>query len=215
MRRSALVHASGRLSLAAALGLSMILTSPIMAAPELYVKYLNGVPYFTDSPRDAGFRKIPVFSERFTRGSYRMGTSRPPDRYHQTISDIAGKYDVDPALVLAVIKSESDFDPHAVSSKGALGLMQLMPETAYEMGVSDVLDPRENIEGGIRYLKSLLGAFDGDLDRSIAAYNAGQDAVVKYGDIPPYGETQEYVRRVRHFYGLYRARAGEVRTSRP
>ena len=215
MRPRAVLRASGRLSLAAALGLSMILGSPIMAAAQFYVKYLNGVPYFTDTPRDSGFRKIPVFSGRFTRVPYRLGTRRPPDRYHQTILAIAEKYDVDPALVLAVIKSESDFDPHAVSSKGALGLMLLMPGTAYEMGVSDVLDPRENIEGGIRYLKSLLGMFDGDLDRSIAAYNAGQDAVMKYGDIPPFEETQEYVRRVRHFYGLYQTRTGEARRARP
>ena len=215
MRRRAFLPPSGRLLLMAGLGLSTILASPIMAAAELYVKYLNGVPYFTDSPRDSGFRKIPVFTERFSHAPYRLGTRRPPDRYHQTIRAIADKYDVDPALVLAVIKSESDFDPHAVSSKGALGLMQLMPETAYEMGVSDVLDPGENIEGGIRYLKSLLGTFDGDLDRSIAAYNAGQDAVMRYGAIPPFEETQEYVRRVRHFYGLYRTRTGEARTPRP
>ena len=215
MRRRALPRASGRLFLAAALGLYTFLASPILADEQLYVKYLNGVPYFTDTPRDPGFRKIPVFSGRFTRVPYRLGTGRPPDRYDRTIRDIAERYDVDPALVLALIKSESDFDPHAVSSKGALGLMQLMPETAYEMGVADVLDPRENVEGGIRYLKSLLGAFDGDLDRSIAAYNAGQDAVMKYGDIPPYEETQEYVRRVRHFYRLYRSRAGEARTPAP
>lgn len=215
MRRPEVSRDWGRLSLAAALGLSTILGSPIMASAQFYVKYLNGVPYFTDTPRDSGFRKIPVFSGRFTRVPYRLGTRRFPDRYHQTIQTIAEKYDVDPALVLAVIKSESDFDPHAVSSKGALGLMQLMPETAYEMGVSDVLDPRENIEGGIRYLKSLLGAFDGNLDRSIAAYNAGQDAVMKYGDIPPFEETQEYVRRVRHFYGLYQVRTGGTPTPRP
>ena len=215
MRRARTSRNLVRLSLAAALGLSTILASPIMAASELYVKYLNGVPYFTDTPRDAGFRKIPIFTGRFYRVPYRLATRRPPDRYSQTIRAIADKYDVDPALVLAVIKSESDFDPHAVSSKGALGLMQLMPEAAYEMGVSDVLDPRENIEGGIRYLKFLLGAFDGDLDRSIAAYNAGQDAVMKYGDIPPFVETQEYVRRVRHFYGLYRTRTEEARTLPP
>ena len=190
----------------AALGLSSIPASPIMAAAEVYVKYLNGVPYFTDAPRDEGFKKIPLFSERLRRVPYRLGSVRLPDRYRQTIQAIAEKYGIDPALVLAVIKSESDFDPHAVSTKGALGLMQLMPGTAYDMGVTDVLDPRENIEGGTRYLKLLLGMFEGDLDRSIAAYNAGQDAVVKYGDIPPYQETQEYVRRVRHFYGIYRDR---------
>jgi soluble lytic murein transglycosylase len=177
-----------------------------MAAAEVYVKYLNGVPYFTDAPRDEGFKKIPLFSERLRRVPYRLGSVRLPDRYRQTIQAIAEKYGIDPALVLAVIKSESDFDPHAVSTKGALGLMQLMPGTAYDMGVTDVLDPRENIEGGTRYLKFLLGMFEGDLDRSIAAYNAGQDAVMKYGDIPPYQETQEYVRRVRHFYGIYRDR---------
>src|SRR4030042_834978 len=88
-------------------------------------------------------------------------------------------------------------------------------KTAYEMGVADILDPRENIEGGTRYLKFLLGMFEGDLDRSLAAYNAGQGAVTKYGDIPPYQETQEYVRRVRHFYGLSRGRITPARTNLP
>jgi soluble lytic murein transglycosylase-like protein len=156
-----------------------------------------------------------VFTGRFWRVPLRLDSKVESARYNQTIRKIAEKYGIDPALVLAVIKSESDFDSYAVSDKGAMGLMQLMPETAYEMGVADILDPRENIEGGTRYLKFLLGMFEGDLDRSLAAYNAGQGAVTKYGDIPPYEETQEYVRRVRHFYGLYRDRIIPARTNLP
>ncbi len=193
----------------------MILAFPIMATAEVFVKYLNGVPYFTDSPRNEGFKKVTLFSGRFRSLPLRLDSKEEIARYNATIWSIAEKYGIDPALVLAVIKSESDFDAYAVSDKGALGLMQLMPETAYEMGVADILDPRENIEGGTRYLKFLLGMFEGDLDRSLAAYNAGQGAVTKYGDIPPYQETQEYVRRVRHFYGLYRGRATPARTNLP
>jgi soluble lytic murein transglycosylase-like protein len=88
-----------------------------------------------------------------------------------------------------------------------MGLMQLMPETAYRMGVGDILDPRENIEGGTRYLKFLLRRFEGNVDLSLAAYNAGENAVERYGTIPPYRETQDYVRRVQHYYKLFRARS--------
>lgn len=198
-----------------ALGLSAIQASSIMAADNVYVKYLNGVPYFTDTPQASGFKKVRSYSGRYKTVRRSLGSSASYDRFSPTVHAVAEQYGLDPALVLAVIKAESDFDPYAVSTKGAMGLMQLMPETAYRMGVGDILDPRANIEGGSRYLKQLLGLFDGNLDLSLAAYNAGENAVARYGDIPPYEETQTYVRRVQHFYRLFRTRARPARLESP
>lgn len=112
------------------------------------------------------------------------------------IRPAADKYRLDPNLVAAVIWTESSGDPNAVSKKGAQGLMQLMPETARELGVQRVLDPAENVEGGSRYLRRMLDAHDGDLSLALAAYNAGPTAVARYGGIPPYPETQSYVNKV-------------------
>lgn len=116
------------------------------------------------------------------------------------ISPAATKYGLDPNLVAAVIWAESSGDPNAVSTKGARGLMQLMPGTAREMGVADVLDPRQNVDGGSRYLRLMLDHHDGDLSLALAAYNAGPDAVRKYGGVPPYRETRDYVGRVMRVY---------------
>lgn len=204
----------GRL-VAPALGLSLILAFPIMATAEVFVKYLNGVPYYTDSPKASGFKEVQTYSGRFRTVRRSIGPKASYSRFGPTVDAIAGEFGLDPALVLAVIKAESDFDPYAVSPKGAMGLMQLRPETAYRMGVGDILDPRENIEGGTRYLKFLLGMFGGDLDLSLAAYNAGEGAVTRYGDIPPYEETRTYVRRVQRFYKQFRSRARPVRAESP
>ena len=112
-------------------------------------------------------------------------------------------YGVDRFLTAAVIKAESDFDPYAVSPKGARGLMQLMPETAKSLGVADSFDPVQNIAGGTLYLATQLRAFNGDLSLALAAYNAGPEAVRKYGGIPPFRETQEFVQRVTYHYRRY------------
>jgi len=115
------------------------------------------------------------------------------------------KYSVDSDLVRAVIKAESDFDPMVVSRKGARGLMQLMPETAKDMQVRNVFAPRENIEGGVKYLRRLLNMFEDDLPLSLAAYNAGENVVKQYkNQIPPYKETQEYVKRVLQYLKDYK-----------
>lgn len=116
------------------------------------------------------------------------------------VQEAATQHGVDPALIEAVIKQESSYNPSAESSCGAQGLMQLMPETAKELGVTNSLDPRENVLGGTKYLSQLLRRFDGNLTKTIAAYNAGPGAVERYGGVPPYAETQDYVQKVLNNY---------------
>lgn len=112
------------------------------------------------------------------------------------VSEAAAKYDLDPALIEAVIKQESAYDAGAQSHVGAQGLMQLMPETAKELGVENSFDPRQNVMGGAKYLRQLMDQFDGNLTKVIAGYNAGPGAVSHYGGVPPYTETQDYVAKV-------------------
>jgi soluble lytic murein transglycosylase-like protein len=114
----------------------------------------------------------------------------------ETIDAIAAKYEVEGPLVHSVIKAESNYNPYAVSPKGAQGLMQLIPSTARRFGVSNSFDPKENIEGGVKYLKFLMDLYNNDYVKVIAAYNAGEGAVTKYGGIPPYAETRNYVYQV-------------------
>jgi soluble lytic murein transglycosylase-like protein len=132
---------------------------------------------------------------------------RDPQRYtrfDEYIHQASAIYQIPEPLVRAVIKVESDYDPRAVSYAGARGLMQLMPETAARMQVRDINDPRENIFGGVRYLRVLANMFNGDLELSVAGYNAGEGAVVQYGGIPPYAQTRDYVVKVTKFYRRYR-----------
>jgi soluble lytic murein transglycosylase-like protein len=123
------------------------------------------------------------------------------------IEQACALYKIPSALARAVMAAESNFDPRAVSPKGALGLMQLMPETAEAMFVADVFDPKQNISGGIRYLRVLANLFEGDMVRIVAAYNAGPDAVRRAGGIPDIAETREYVRRVIRLYFSYKGEA--------
>ncbi|MDI3532552.1 MAG: hypothetical protein PWR28_897 [Synergistaceae bacterium] len=118
------------------------------------------------------------------------------ESFSQTLDGLAKRYDVDPNLVRSVIVAESGGDPNAVSPKGALGLMQLMPATASHLGVDDPFDPMQNLEGGIKYLAQLIDRYDGDVEKALAAYNAGPGAVDRHGGIPPFRETQAYVKKV-------------------
>jgi soluble lytic murein transglycosylase-like protein len=134
-------------------------------------------------------------------------------RYDEWIRQAAILYQIPEELIRAVIMCESNYDPRAVSPTGAQGLMQLMPETATRMQVRDGFDPRENIFGGTRYLRVLANMFNGDLSLTIAGYNAGEGAVVRFAGIPPYEETQGYVTRVLSYYRRYRTLGDPVLAS--
>jgi soluble lytic murein transglycosylase-like protein len=125
--------------------------------------------------------------------------------YAAEIEAAAAKHGIDPALLKALIKQESGFDPGAGSPAGAQGLTQLMPGTAASLGVTNPLDPAQSIEGGAKYLRQQLDTFGGDVEKALAAYNAGPGAVQRYGGIPPYAETQNYVRKVMAYAQEFRA----------
>lgn len=167
------------------------------ARGDIYVKKdAQGVFHFTNVPSGPGYRA--VMRERVGR----IG-SVSPSQFEQLIRSAARQYDVDPSLVRAVIKVESDFDARARSTKGAEGLMQLMPDTVRLHQVNNVYDPQENIHGGVKHLRLLLDRYQGDLPLTLAAYNAGIQAVDKHGGIPPFPETKEYVRRVLDYLRRY------------
>jgi soluble lytic murein transglycosylase-like protein len=165
----------------------------------------DGVISFTSKPKKGGSlyaRTDP------TRPAVRMpsdGASARYSRYDEHIRQAAVLYQIPEELIRAVIQVESNFDPRAVSPANARGLMQLIPETAERMMVTDIFDPRQNIFGGVRYLRVLANLFNGDIELTIAGYNAGENAVIKHGGIPPYPETVEYVKRVMSEYRSFRA----------
>jgi hypothetical protein len=129
-----------------------------------------------------------------------LSSSNYPSAYVDIINSVCGRHGVDPALVHAIVKVESDFNPYALSRKGAMGLMQLMPQTAVVMNVGNSFNPHENIDGGVKYLRYLIDRYEGNLPLALAAYNSGETAVKKWGTIPPYPETQNYVQRIMKIY---------------
>jgi hypothetical protein len=158
----------------------------------------NGVIHFTNVPSSPQY--VLYIEEEGGTESRHYGD----DQFDDLIQEAAEEYDIDPALVKAIIRVESDFDPWAISRKGAIGLMQLLPETAEGLSVINIFDPRENIYGGVRHLSELLDVFQNDLELSLAAYNAGKSAVLQFMSIPPYDETQRFVKKVLRFYQAYR-----------
>ena len=170
----------------------------------------HGVVHLTDSPTDPRYRSFEFSATGTGSGILVLMRQHRPLRDDGTSSAVfdrliareARRHGVSPALVKAVVKAESNFHPEAVSSHGALGLMQLMPDTADSLGVSDPFRPEENVWGGTRYLREMLDRF-GDVRHALAAYNAGPSAVDRFGGVPPYPETREYVDRVLDYYRRY------------
>jgi len=187
------------------------------AAADIYV-YTddNGVMHFSN--RRVAAAKLYVKSSVKSRRRRASVTPVAPSdksierftRYDAAIKQAATLYQIPVQLVRAVIKVESDYDPRAVSSVGAQGLMQLMPETALRMQIRDAFDPRMNIFAGTRYLRVLANTFNGDLELTVAGYNAGEGAIMRYGGIPPYEETQNYVLKVLYYYHRYRTSSDPV-----
>ena len=162
----------------------------------------EGVIHLTNIPTNSNIKYDLILKEK--RVLFKVKPSEI-NKYDHLIFRASRKYNVDAALVKAVIKAESNFNHQAVSPKGARGLMQLMPTTATSLQVQNSFHPENNIEGGVRYLRYLLNLFKGNLSLALAAYNAGEGAVVRHHyNIPPYRETQTYVRRVLHYFAQYR-----------
>ena len=174
----------------------------------------NGVLSFTDAkpPGNVAYEIVRIECYACNPASAVNWRNTPLNltAYFQMVRAAAARHDVDPALVRALIHAESAFNPAAVSSKGAQGLMQLMPATAVSLGVENALDVQQNIRGGVQHLAELLQSFQGDSRLAVAAYNAGAGAVRKYGGIPPYAETQVYVERVGILRERYRQQLGKA-----
>ncbi len=171
----------------------------------------NGVVCYTDAPllkkAETVHREKPSFTrEKKSAGRMRKASPSataswtPSGDYHGYVANTASKYEIEPELIKAVIKTESNGNHRAVSRKGAMGLMQLMPSTAVDMKVINPFNPEENIEGGTRYLRYLLEKFNGNVTLALAAYNAGPKTVERYGSVPPIYETKEYVKKVLSLY---------------
>lgn len=176
----------------------LLISAKVRAEVYTYVDE-NGTIHFSNVPTDPQYKMIiPPKEEKST-----VKDKRALKNFAKLIEAKSYKYGLDPALIRAVIAVESDFNPYAVSVKGARGLMQLMPMTAYELGVANSFDPEANIDGGTRYLRYLLDYFNWDLDLALAAYNAGMMRVINYSGIPPFPETLQYVDKVKRVYKRY------------
>ena len=164
----------------------------------------RGIVHYTNVRTDPRYKRMPGIVS-FSRPAPRYQSRPPSERsFDAHIQEAALRYDIDPLLIKAVIKQESNFNPNATSNKGALGLMQLMPGTARDMDVTDVFDPRENIFGGTRYLKRLSSQCNGNLVLTLASYNAGPERVFNTNSVPDIPETQDYVRTVLSLYNTYK-----------
>ena len=189
---------------ALALAAALLGAAPARAGGSIY-RYVekDGTVVYTNVP-PGGARKAQKVQGDFRpapRPDAPVGRARrTPAAYDPYIEAAANRYKVPAALVRAVMQAESAYDPRALSNKGACGLMQLMPRTATEMYVKDIFDPRDNIEGGTRYLRHLANLYQGDMVKMIAAYNAGPEAVKRYDGVPNYAETKAYVAKVPKLY---------------
>jgi hypothetical protein len=186
------------------MGISSLSVSVSTTAAEIYqLIEPNGSISLTNVPSDSRYRKIEIESSRFR-------TTLSEQELEPVIRRHSSRHQLHPALIRAVIKAESDFDPQAVSRSGAIGLMQLMPQTAVRLDVRDMYDPDDNVGGGTKYLRQLLDRFHGNLPLALAAYNAGENAVDRYQALPPFDETRRYVRKVLRYYRTFLVRDGVI-----
>lgn len=186
-------------------GLVLIWTGPALA--EIYSRIdENGVARFTNAPTTPDYRLLQP-------GVLPSASRLTASSIDGLIEAFAAEHSIDSALIRAVIRAESNFNHRAVSRKGAQGLMQLMPATIWRLSVGDAFDPHENIGAGVRYLRQLLDQFQGDLTLALAAYNAGENAVLRYRGVPPYQETREYVKKVLSLYRRTREDPSRIRVA--
>lgn len=188
----------------------MFVVVPVTLADPIY-RYENedGNIVFTDTPPDQG-----KFQEYKPKAVFVL-SHKPPTRHARyynmatkgqispIIQNLAQIHEMDPFLVEAVVKAESDYDPMAISRTGAQGLMQIMPMTGMDLGLQNPFDPKENLDAGIRHLKKLMSKYESNLDLALAAYNAGEMAVSKYKGVPPYPETVDYIQKIKKYYSQF------------
>lgn len=195
------------------LALALFVCMPVPPAGADIYQYVdeNGVLHFTNVNGGGKNHKRVRSEPEAPREAATAPKSRPassvpsasmniPAAYLELINSACDRHGIDPSLVHAIVKVESDFNPYALSRKGAMGLMQLMPQTAVDMNIKNSFNPAENIDGGVKYLRYLIDRYEGNLSLALAAYNSGETAVKRWGTVPPFKETQNYVKRILKIY---------------
>lgn len=189
-------------SVTCAVVIALLLVYAVPVCAEVYFyRDKNGVMHFTNAPSSEEYR--PYFKEAYKYRVPAFTADTNPRQYRRFIDEASRVHGISSALLKAIIKVESDYNPRAVSRKGAMGLMQIMPENFAICNINNPYDPRQNIMGGTQFLKSLMVRFDGDLSMAVAAYNAGAGAVERNKGIPPFEETRNYVAKVLKLYKRY------------
>ena len=183
--------------------LLMVISIASPASADIYrYEDAQGVIHLTNVPTESGIKYVLIMREKRVLLDRKLGDNI--SKYDDLIVKASERHKIEPALIKAIIKAESNFNHRAVSPKGARGLMQLMPTTASSLQVQDSFHPENNIEGGVKYLRYLLNYFNGNLPLALAAYNAGENAVIRHRGVPPYRETQVYIQRVLSYLDKFR-----------